>query len=537
MSTGRSLVVVVLVVAAPPLVRLRLRIALWRVFPLLLAAERCQVEERPDTAERLDAARRREVGPKDLVALTNEDAEAETLAVLVRADARLRRRGPEVDAEVAPEPGEPRDRPPHPLAVRLDLFDLRPRHQSERRVARVQVREVADLVGEHRAAVAAGAAPRPARLARACALSPWRERHRAPPAIPRATRPAAASCGVLVVSARPAVEVAAASLRRPVEQLPGRIEGVGAAVVRRVRVVDDAVLERERAQAVELVAANVDLVGVLRRPEVEAAAGTALLVGEGAEVEVEVAVAVRDPGKAPLHPLLVRVQALERCAGDGDEGHVAVRQMGDGAGERVGRVRAARATRVRPALDRRSEHEVVDEQLRTAVEELGERLRPFLGLEHVLLVDRHARELGALPSQLVTPARELLLALEQLDPRRQPLLAGSDPGHASISIPGSVRPGTLAGATATESPSTTSPTATARVSAKPRGKTFSTKITAAMTAIQKRLITPTAKRTSIRPPEQPTQSNPCSSPLRKAPASSRRRRQRRRLRRLNGVSS
>src|SRR5919198_1562666 len=144
----------VLVVPAPPLVRRALRVTGRRVLPVLLPAERRQVEERPDAAERLHAALRREVGATDLVAVAEEDAEAERLAVLVlRRVGRLEARS-EVDVEVVLEGRVPRDRPAHPRPVRLDLLDRRARYKREGGVARVEVGEVADLVGDHRAAVA-----------------------------------------------------------------------------------------------------------------------------------------------------------------------------------------------------------------------------------------------------------------------------------------------------------------------------------------------------------------------------------------------
>ena len=99
----------------------------------------------------------------------------------------------------------------------------------------------------------------------------------------------------------------------------------------------------------------------------------------------------------------------------------------------------------------RAEHEVVDEELRAPVEELGQRLRPLVRLERVLLLDRHPGQLSTLPRELVAEARELFLPLEQLDPGRPPLLAGSEPVHDFISIsidgdiPGSVNPGTRRG--------------------------------------------------------------------------------------------
>jgi hypothetical protein len=54
-----------------------------------------------------------------------------------------------------------------------------------------------------------------------------------------------------------------------------------------------------------------------------------------------------------------------------------------------------------PRLAARSEHEVVDQELRAAVEELGQGPRPFVGVEQVLLLDRDPGQLAALASQLV----------------------------------------------------------------------------------------------------------------------------------------
>src|SRR4029453_3246825 len=127
---------------APPLVWLALRIAGGRVLPLLLTAQRRQVEKRPHAAERLGAAVRREVRAEHLVAVAEKHAQAERLPILV--DARLRRlRGTaEADVEVALERRVPRDLPPHAFPVRLDLLDRRTGDGGERGVARMQVREM-----------------------------------------------------------------------------------------------------------------------------------------------------------------------------------------------------------------------------------------------------------------------------------------------------------------------------------------------------------------------------------------------------------
>src|SRR5205085_5244814 len=75
----------------------------------------------------------------------------------------------------------------------------------------------------------------------------------------------------------------------------------------------------------------------------------------------------------------------------------------------------------------RPEHEVVDEQLGAAVEEIGEGLRTVLGLEAVVLLEWDRGQLAPLPGQLVAAAGELLLLLQQLVALRLPLLLRADP--------------------------------------------------------------------------------------------------------------
>src|SRR4051794_4961773 len=131
------------VVVVPPLVRRRLRVAVGRVLPVLLAAERGDVEVGPGGAHRLVAAVVDEVRAEDVVALADEGV----------------RPVPLVDAEVAVEvvgdrvPGDLV--PAHPRLPVADVRLRRARDEHERRVPRVEVREVRDLVGEERAAGAA----------------------------------------------------------------------------------------------------------------------------------------------------------------------------------------------------------------------------------------------------------------------------------------------------------------------------------------------------------------------------------------------
>src|ERR671910_2335249 len=74
-----------------------------------------------------------------------------------------------------------------------------------------------------------------------------------------------------------------------------------------------------------------------------------------------------------------------------------------------------------------TEHEVVDQQLRAPVEELCKRLGPCIGLEAVLLVDRHPGELPSLSREFVVAAGELPLPLQQLRAGGPPPPSGAHP--------------------------------------------------------------------------------------------------------------
>jgi hypothetical protein len=113
------------------------RVSLGRVLPRLLAAERRQVEEGPDAAERLDAAAGGEVRAIDLLAVAKEHAQAERLAVLILARSRTLGADAKGVVEGALKQGEPRDGPSHALAVGLDPRDRRARDERKGGVARM----------------------------------------------------------------------------------------------------------------------------------------------------------------------------------------------------------------------------------------------------------------------------------------------------------------------------------------------------------------------------------------------------------------
>jgi hypothetical protein len=124
----------VVVVPVPPLVWRRLRVALWRIFPFLLAPERGHVEVAPSAPHRLIAAAIDKVGAEHLVAVADECIVAVPL----------------VHAEVGVEAicdGVPRHLPTHSRLQALDVLLWRARCVRERGVAGVQMSKVGDLIG------------------------------------------------------------------------------------------------------------------------------------------------------------------------------------------------------------------------------------------------------------------------------------------------------------------------------------------------------------------------------------------------------
>ena len=149
------------------------------------------------------------------------------------------------------------------------------------------------------------------------------------------------------------------------------------------------------------------------------------------EVEVEVALGGRGPLECPTHPLLVSLELLERSARDVEHGDVTRLDVGERG---VDRVRTRRAHRA-PGLVGRPEHEVIDEQLRSAVEQLGERLGALVGLKPILLLHRHPRQIASLARELVAEACQLLFSRQQRLPGSEPLFASSNLmiGHGDAS--------------------------------------------------------------------------------------------------------
>jgi hypothetical protein len=76
--------------------------------------------------------------------------------------------------------------------------------------------------------------------------------------------------------------------------------------------------------------------------------------------------------------------------------------------------RTAGAARCRPAIDRRGEHEVVNDELRAPFEQIEQISLAVRSLEHIVLVDPDHRQPAALRGQRVSRAGSCFFLHEQL---------------------------------------------------------------------------------------------------------------------------
>ena len=139
------------------------------------------------------------------------------------------------------------------------------------------------------------------------------------------------------------------------------------------------------------------------------------------EVVVEVAAEGGVPGDGPAHPLPEWLDLGQRRPADEGQGGipgVQVRQVADA----VGQERAGRAALVRV----RVEHEMVDQQLTPALEQLQQAGLAVRALELVLLADLGHRHPAPLSVQCIALPGELFLPGQQLLAGREPLLSGHD---------------------------------------------------------------------------------------------------------------
>src|SRR5256885_5078199 len=140
-------------------------------------------------------------------------------------------------------------------------------------------------------------------------------------------------------------------------------------------------------------------------------------------VVVEIVLPGGDPFEPPAHAFLERLELGERRARDRDEARVAVIEVDAEAVEIVRPERAVLAALVPVGR----EHEVIDDELAPAVEELGQRLRACRPVEDVLLLHLLPRQGAPLATQLVAQPGEPLLLREEFPARLDPGLVRYDP--------------------------------------------------------------------------------------------------------------
>src|SRR5262249_14116193 len=136
--------------------------------------------------------------------------------------------------------------------------------------------------------------------------------------------------------------------------------------------------------------------------------------------------AAGDPFEGPAHAALERLDLGQRGARHRHDVGVAGAQMDADALEIVSPERAALAGR----LPVRMEHEVVDDELRLAAEELAQLHLAGRPVEDIVL-DPDPGEIAALGAERVARPRERLLVLQMLDALVEPFVARYDPvrGH------------------------------------------------------------------------------------------------------------
>lgn len=93
--------------------------------------------------------------------------------------------------------------------------------------------------------------------------------------------------------------------------------------------------------------------------------------------------------------------------------------------EMIREERAARAS----SLPIRTEHEVIDDQLAAAIEEIGKRFPAGRRIENIVFLDLHPGQGHALRIDAIAQMRCLLLAGKQLTAGLQPYVSGNDLVH------------------------------------------------------------------------------------------------------------
>jgi hypothetical protein len=130
-----------------------------------------------------------------------------------------------------------------------------------------------------------------------------------------------------------------------------------------------------------------------------------------------------DPLEAPAHAALEFLDLRQRRPRHDDKGDVALPEVDRGAVEMIGKQRTAWAA----LLPAGAEHEVINDQLTLAAEQIGQGLFARRRIEHIISVHLFPRQLAALLAQGVAcPGKSLFLGEVGLA-RRDPFIVADDP--------------------------------------------------------------------------------------------------------------
>jgi hypothetical protein len=124
----------------------------------------------------------------------------------------------------------------------------------------------------------------------------------------------------------------------------------------------------------------------------------------------------------PTHPLLIGLDLGQRATRHGGQGDVVMLQMGQGAVQMIGQERTAR-TAGGPVG---AQHEMIDDQLAAAGEQIGQGLFAGRRIEDVIGRDLDPGQGQALRIQLIAQISCFLLFGEQRSPCRQPFFPRYD---------------------------------------------------------------------------------------------------------------
>src|SRR5713226_8428703 len=120
--------------------------------------------------------------------------------------------------------------------------------------------------------------------------------------------------------------------------------------------------------------------------------------------------------EAPAHPFLKRLDLRQRRSRNNRQSDIPRRKVHHAAANMVGNVGTAWAA----FLPFRPEHEVINDQLTLAAEEVDERLLSARPVENILLLYSFPRQFTALSAQFIAQPCELFFLFQQLLPGGKP---------------------------------------------------------------------------------------------------------------------